>query len=57
MTRFTQRQLVDAMKRAIERSSHDAAERYGIKKKSKAVAKPKAKSVSKVARKTRAAAE
>ncbi|MBP6013680.1 MAG: hypothetical protein KBA31_15745 [Alphaproteobacteria bacterium] len=56
MTRPTQRQLVDAMKRAIERASQGAAERYGIKKKGKAI-KPKANLPTKAIRRARVAAE
>jgi hypothetical protein len=54
MTR--QRQLLDAVNRAIERASRESAERYGIKMK-KPTAKAKPKTASKTVRKVRAAAE
>jgi hypothetical protein len=54
MTR--QRQLLDAVNRAVDRASREAAERYGIKMK-KPTAKSKSKTPGKSARKVRAAAE
>jgi hypothetical protein len=53
MTR--QRQLLDAVNRAVDRASREAAIRYGIKMK-KPTAKSKSKTI-KTVRKARAAAE
>jgi hypothetical protein len=56
MTRTTQRQLMDAMNRAVERAGRASDERYGLKG-SKHRAKSKPKRVSKAQRKPKAAAE
>ena len=56
MTRPSQRQLLDAMNRAVERAGRDADARYGIKS-AKARPKAKTKPAKKPLRKARAAAE